>query len=72
MDLTTADVDGKLWDSDSKIMRDRAMQRVKDERPMLLVGTPTCTAFSTWQRISDKIRDPVSFAAENKQAVGHL
>ena len=72
LDLTTADADGKLWDFDSKIMRDRAMQKVKDERPMLLVGSPMCTAFSTWQRINDKIRDPVVVAAEKKRAVEHL
>ena len=63
LDLTPADTDGKLWDFDSKIMRDRAMQKVKDERPMLLVGSPMCTAFSTWQRINDKIRDPYVVAA---------
>ena len=72
LDLATADVDGKLWDFDSKIMRNRAMQRVKDERPMVLVGSPMCTAFSTWQRINDKIRDPVGVAAEKKRAVVHL
>ena len=36
LDLTTADVDGALWDFDSKVMRERAMQKVKDERPQLL------------------------------------
>ena len=72
LDLTTADADGKLWDFDSKIMRDRAMQKVKDERPMLLVGSPMCTAFSTWQRINDKIRDPVVVAGEKKRAIQHL
>ena len=26
LDLTTADVDGRLWDFDEKVMRERAMQ----------------------------------------------
>ena len=57
LDLTTADSDGCLWDFDSKMMRDRALKRIKEERPMLLVGSPMCTAFSTWQRINNFIRD---------------
>ena len=72
LDLTTADVDGALWDFDSKVMRDRAMKKVKEERPQLLIGSPMCTAFSTWQRINDKIRCPVTVAAERKRAVEHL
>ena len=72
LDLTTADSDGKLWDFDSKVMRERAMKRVKEERPLLLVGSPMCTAFSTWQRINNLLRCPVTVAAEKKRAVEHL
>ena len=39
---------------------------------MLLVGSPMCTAFSTWQRINDNIRSPVTVAAEKKRAIEHL
>ena len=46
LDLTTVDDDWKLWDFDPNIMRDRAMQRVKDHRPMLPAGSPMCTVFS--------------------------
>ncbi len=31
-----------------------------------------CTAFSTWQRINDKIKCPVIVAAERRRAVEHL
>ena len=72
MDLTTADVHGALWDFDSKVMRDRAMKKVKEERPQLLIGSPLCTAFSTLHRINDKICCPVTVAAERKRAVEHL
>ena len=51
-DLTTTDVDGKKWDFDNKVMRERAMKRVREEKPMLLIGSPMCTAFSTLQNIS--------------------
>ena len=72
LDLTTSDTDGRVWDFDEKEMRDRALARVREERPMLLVGSPMCTAFSTWQRINNKIRDPLVVAAEKKRAVEHL
>ena len=67
-----ADVNGRLWDFDDVVMRDRARKRLLDERPMLLVGSPMCTAFSTWQRINNKIRDPVTVAGELKRAKQHL
>ena len=72
LDLTTSDVDGALWDFDSKVMRERAMRKVKEERPQLLIGSPMCTAFSTWQRINNTIRCPVTVAAEKRRAVEHL
>jgi hypothetical protein len=55
LDLTTADTDGQLWDFDSKAMREQALQKVRDEKPLLLIGSPMCTAFSTWQRINDNV-----------------
>ena len=72
LDLTTSDVDGRAWDFDEKEMRDRAMAKVRDEKPMLLIGSPMCTAFSTWQRINAKIRDPLVVEAERRRAVEHL
>ena len=71
LDLTTADEDGSLWDLDSKVMRERAMAQVKSERAQLLIGSPMCTAFSTWQRINNLIRDPATVAAEKRRAVEH-
>ena len=53
-------------------MRDRAMKKLKAEEPQLLVGSPMCTAFSTWQRINNKIRDPMILANELKRAKEHL
>ena len=40
LDLTTGDGDGFLRDFDSKVMRDRAMAKVRSERPQLLIGSP--------------------------------
>ena len=72
LDLTVADHGGKLWDFDSKVMRERAMEKVKREKPLLLVGSPMCTAFSTWQRINAKIRDPYIVECEKRRAIMHL
>ena len=62
----------RLWDFDEKVVRDRAWKKLKEERPMLLVGSPMCTAFSTWQRINDKIRDRYVVEAEKKRAIMHI
>ena len=72
LDLTTTDSDGRHWDFDDKTMRDRALQRVREERPLLLVGSPMCTAFSTWQRVNNAFRDPVVVAGEMARARKHL
>ena len=44
--LTTHDTDGKHWDFDDEEMRARAWSKVRNEQPLLLIGTPMCTAFS--------------------------
>ena len=71
LDLTTLDADGRRWDFDDKEMRDRALKRVREERPMLLIGSPMCTAFSTWHRINNKIRDKFVVEVERRRAVEH-
>ena len=72
LDLTTCDVDGRRWDFDEKVMRERALKRVREEKPLLLIGSPMCTVFSTWQRINNKLRDKYVVEAEKKRAVMHL
>ena len=47
LDLIVAGSDGRLWDFDDVVLRDRATKRLLNERPMLLVGSPMCTAIST-------------------------
>ena len=69
LDLTVVDSDCRLWDFDDVVMRDRARKRLLDERPMLPVESPMCTALSTWQRISSKIQVPVIVVGELKRAL---
>ena len=73
LDFTTVDEeDGAPWDFDDPRKREKALAKLRHECPMLLVGSPMCTAFSSWQRISDKVRDPAVCAAEKARALVHL
>ena len=51
-DLTVNDEDGRPWDFNIPAQRRRAREMLEQQRPLLLVGSPMCTAFSTWQAIS--------------------
>ena len=72
LDLTTKFTDGSLWDFDLKAMCGRAMKKVRQEKPLLPIGSPLRTAFSKWQRINDKLRCPVTMAAEKMRVIEHL
>ena len=72
LDLTVADSDGRQWDFDDEEMRRRAWAKVKSERPLLLIGSPMCTAFSAWQHINNAKRDPATVAKEYARGLSHL
>ncbi len=59
MDLTTADHQGVPWDFDILERRVAARRMIEEQQPVLLVGSPMCTAFCTWQRLNELKRDPV-------------
>ena len=46
MDLTTNDDEGNPWDFSLPHMRDKAERLLDLERPLFLIGSPMCTAFS--------------------------
>ena len=52
LDLTTTDEDGNSWDFTKAEMQDKARAKVRDEEPMLLIGSPSCTAFCSWQALN--------------------
>ena len=64
LDLTVKDEDGRPWDFDVAENCQRAREMVLTQRPMLLVGSPMCTAFSTWQYINRRKRDPLVVSRE--------
>jgi hypothetical protein len=59
LDLTTKDEFGQPWNFDDERQRRRAREMIEAQRPMLLIGSPMCTAFSAWQRINKKIRGTI-------------
>lgn len=52
LDLTTTDENGESWDFTNERMRNKARDKVKTDKPMLLIGSPSCTAFCQWQALN--------------------
>ena len=66
MDLTTG------WDFRLNEHRECAKRYIHEYKPKLLIGSPMCTAFSTWQRLNDLRRDPEEVARAWSKAMKHL
>ncbi len=59
LDLTNHDVDGKAWDFTKPEMRSRLWAKLKKDKPLLVIGSPACTDWSTmmnlnWHRMSEE------------------
>ena len=72
LDLTTTDAQGIPWDFDLPERRAEARRLVEKEQPMFLIGSPMCTAFSSWQRLNELKRDPEVVRREYVKAMVHL
>ena len=69
MDLTNG------WDFTKKEDRDRAVVRVNQEKPNLLIGSPPCTLFSIIQNLNLEIRDDAwrqRFYEAREDAIKHI
>ena len=69
--LTTEDHRGVPWDFDKVEVRARCRTLLKETKPILLVGSPLCTWFSTLQAMSRKKMDPATWAKERVRALMH-
>ena len=58
LDLTTIDEDGRPWDFNQVSMRNKAVRKLLTDKPRLLIGSPMCTAFSSFNNINYKKMDP--------------
>ena len=73
LDLTVLDPDdGQAWDFSRKSKRDKALRMVLREKPYLLIGSPMCTAFSTWQALNQSRTDPERMRRAYDRAVQHM
>ncbi len=54
LDITVADPDGgQPWDFSRPEKRDKARAIRRQQKPYMLIGSPECKAFCTWQRLSE-------------------
>ena len=52
-DITINDPDdGQPWDFNNPEKADKARRIIENKRAVLLIGSPMCTAFSSWQHIN--------------------
>ena len=73
LDLTKNDpVDGKPWDFNDPVKRNRAKQKLLQEKPNLLVGCPPCTAFSILFRSNVSRMNPDKVRKLTEEATRHL
>ena len=72
LDLTTHDDTGRPWDFNDAAQRTKAERMLDEQRPLLLVGSPMCIAFSNIQNLNKAKRDPRIVQAEFDKARVHL
>ncbi len=73
LDITCIDPDDGLpWDFDSPAKRAKALDIIRRTKPLFLIGSPMCTAWSTWQRLNAQRRDPAVVKKELVRARLHL
>ena len=52
-DLTNVDpYDNRPWDFSRRSKRVRARKLIREQKPYMLIGSPMCRAFSTWQALN--------------------
>ena len=73
-DLTTLDPDdNQPWDFTIPAKREKARRMLAAQKPYLLIGSPMCTAFSTWQYLNEsKSSDVAAVHAARQEAVQHV
>ena len=73
LDLTVVDPeDGLPWGFPRSGKREKARQMRRRQKPYLLIGSPACTAFSTWQALKDaKSSDLEAYRTARKRATAH-
>ncbi len=72
-DLTVPDEDGTPWDFSDPSKREKARRKLREQKPYVLIGSPMCKEFSTWQRLNEaKSRDPEAMRRARIAATVHI
>ncbi len=74
LDLTVIDPDDdQPWDFARQDKREKARRLFREQKPLLLIGSPVCTAWSAWQRINKFLcKDQEKMRRLKVQAAVHL
>ena len=73
LDLTVLDEDGTPWDFTQRDKREKARRLVRQQKPYMLIGSPACKEFSTWQFLNAaKSKDPEAMRRAKTAAILHL
>ena len=73
LDLTRNDPKtGEPWDLSDKEVQSRVRKLVRECKPLFLIGSPPCTAFSSMQNANRARRDPKVVEKELKEAKEHM
>ena len=73
-DLTVNDPDdGQPWDFFVKGKREKARAKLNSQKPYLLIGSPSCSAFSTWMALNEaRSNDVAAVRRAKSRAVRHI
>ena len=72
LDLTTNDPeDGQPWDFSKAQKREKARRRIREQQQYLLVGSPMCTAYSSWQCVNNVDRTHDEIRRMHTEAMMH-
>ena len=72
LDITTKDDDGREWDFNQLEMRNRAIRKVLQDKPLLFIGSPMCTAISQFNSINYCRMDPLEVQWRMEHGRRHL
>ena len=73
LDLTTNDPDdGRPWDFNDPDKAAKARGIIENKQVVLLIGSPMCTAFSSWQHLNFSKMTPEEVSERVSYGVRHL
>ena len=72
LDICTNDEDGRPWDFTQAEMGNRAARKVIEDKPLLPIGSPPCTDWTSLMNLNWDKMDPDTVAERKRVARIHL